>query len=267
MLVPSVRPIDFLRRARFPDRLLGWAAVVVAVGAAAFVALGVVDGRHVGGEGVWAKPARFAASIALYLATVGWLAAPVRAGRARRIVDGVRWGVLVCMVLEITLIAGQAARGVPSHFNATTAVDAAVFSVMGAVIGLNTAFAGVLFVVYLADRRLAPAARRAGALGLGLFLVGSGVGGWMVAHGGHAVGGTGGGVLPVVGWRTAGGDLRAAHFAGLHALQAIPLVGLAVRRLVRSERGRVRAVGLFAMVYASVVAALFVRAFRELPTL
>jgi hypothetical protein len=34
--------------------------------------------------------------------------------------------------------------------------------------------------------------------------------------------------LPVVGWSMAGGDLRPAHFLGIHAQQALPLVGLIV---------------------------------------
>ncbi|MEV7966969.1 hypothetical protein AB0O34_13430 [Sphaerisporangium sp. NPDC088356] len=90
--------------------------------------------------------------------------------------------------------------------------------------------------------------------------------------GAHSVGVPDGGPgLPVVGWSTSGGDLRVAHFLGIHALQAMPLVAVALGVLalrtawLRPERVRVRLIRLAAGTYAGVVAVAAWQALRGQP--
>jgi hypothetical protein len=107
-----------------------------------------------------------------------------------------------------------------------------VFSIMGNVIVINTAVMGLLLWII---RRDTPP-QRAGYLwgiraGVALFVVASLQGFVMVANMGHAVPGPDGGPgLPFVNWSTDQGDLRVAHFFGLHALQVLPLFGFLLDR-------------------------------------
>ena len=206
------------------------------------------------GDGVWWKPTTFALSIAVYVWTVAWLAAGLRPSRLLRVV---RLGTVALLAVEWALIALQAGRGVASHFNGATPFDAAVFSAMGATIGAVTVLAGVLLVLSVRDGRGLPAAtRRAVPLGLALFLVGTAVGGAMIVAGGRALAGPAPG-LPLVSWDLSAGDLRPAHFVGLHAAQVVPAVGVWADRRTWPLRRGVRLVWMASAVYAAAVAALY----------
>jgi hypothetical protein len=89
----------------------------------------------------------------------------------------------------------------------------------------------------------------------------------MTIAGAHSVGVEDGGPgLPVLGWSTAGGDLRVPHFVGLHALQMLPLLGWALARpwAARrwSERRRVALVSVGGAAYLGLLALLTWQALR-----
>jgi hypothetical protein len=92
--------------------------------------------------------------------------------------------------------------------------------------------------------------------------------------GAHSVGVPDGGAgLPILGWSTEGGDLRAGHFVGMHALQALPLLAfllvLASRRFARlsDEQLRTRLVLTFAAVHAALTLLVIWQALRGQPLL
>lgn len=110
---------------------------------------------------------------------------------------------------------------------------------------------------------LRPEYRAAVIAGLLLTVVlGGGFGIYMSQQTGHAVGAAAG-HLPIFGWNRAGGDLRVAHFFGIHAEQAIPLLALAVTPLNLPARWAAIVAG--SAVYAALTVATFVQALQARP--
>ena len=88
-------------------------------------------------------------------------------------------------------------------------------------------------------------------------------GGAMTIIGAHTVGAPDGGPgVPLTGWSREHGDLRVPHFIGLHAIQALALVAVGLRRLRRPEAVRVRLVIVAAASYALLFLLLLWQALR-----
>jgi hypothetical protein len=242
---------------------VGWLHVGLAVVALALLPL---DHRHVTGLLVWLKPLKFALSITAYVWTLAWLLAdlPAAAQRAVRRLSG---GIALSMVVESGVIFTQAGRGVTSHYNVSSPLNGLLFGLMGIFIAAQTAL--TIWAVYLAWRHRphGPAGYVWGLrLGLLVFLVGSVLGGFMIHNQQHTVGAPDGGPgLPGLGWSTVAGDLRLAHFLGMHALQALPLLGWAFSRWV--PRRAVALTWLGTVVYVAAVAGLLAQALAGRPLL
>jgi hypothetical protein len=204
----------------------GWAALVLSLPLAG---LAVVDDRMLQGVSVWSKPWKFHVSIAIHLLTLAWLATYLRPTPQRARAFGRLSAVaLVCAVFELAYITWRAARGEPSHFNIGTPLAGAMYTLMGMGAVALTGCAGMLglWLARAADFAHGPLLQRGLALGLLLGCVlGTLTGAYVSAQPGHAVGGLAGdgAALPVLHWSLQFGDLRVAHFVGLHAMQVLPL--------------------------------------------
>jgi hypothetical protein len=243
-----------------------------------------VDPRVITGAPAWLKPTKFAISIAIYSFTLVWLLSFVK-GRPR-LVRLVSIATAVSFIVEMVIVVLQVGRGTTSHFNIGTSFDATLWSTMGSfviVIWLMNLLAAILLLI---QRLPDPAFAWALRLGLLLTLVGAASGFLMTrptprqldalqadqpvsSIGAHSVGVEDGGPgLPVTGWSTTGGDLRVAHFVGLHALQALPLVGwlLTRRRARRLGRGqRIALVWIAGLAYLGLMLLLIWQALRGQP--
>jgi hypothetical protein len=278
-------------RTRWPD-VREWHRPLLLVAAATvpFVAVSLagvlLDGRVLVGAPIWFKPFKFAVSIVVYAVTWAWLYAYLPRHRV------VRWAattIAAMLAVEYAIIVAQVVRGRQSHFNVATALDATLWATMATSIVVLW-IANLVVVVALLRRDVGgpslTSAVRAGAV---ISLFGAGIAFMMTRPtaaqrasfgdgtfagiiGGHSVGVVDGGpITPVTGWSTTGGDLRIAHFVGLHALQALPLVAVLLALLaarvavLRAEAVRTRLVVVASAGYAGLTLLSLWQALRGQP--
>jgi hypothetical protein len=247
------------------NRLLAGVGFVHAALFLLFAVAALVDPTQIGGAERWVKPMKFALSIAIFTLTMAWLLSYLQ--QSRRAVAVISSIIAVTMTGEMVLIAMQAWRGVRSHFNESSPFDAAVFATMGFLILTNTIAAVCVWSLFVRRPVSIGGAHLSGVRsGLAIFILASLIGGVMVGHGAHSVGVPDGGPgLPIVNWSTSAGDLRVAHFVGMHALQALPFLGWILER--RRTRAALRWVQLSALLLAALMTLLALQALAGRPLL
>jgi hypothetical protein len=244
---------------------LFWFAVAMAVLTAVLTVLAVVDDRVLLGAPLWFKPLKFAVSFVAYAGALAWMLGQLQ----ERTMQRTGWVIVATSVVEMVVIVGQAGRGVRSHYNDDSAFDSALFSIMGATVAVLWLATVAVALRFLREPGRDRAAGTAVRLGLAVALLGMAVGYLMVGNGAHAVGvPDGGSGLPLVGWSTTGGDLRIAHFVGMHALQALPLLAAALVAARRfDERTRVSLVRVAGAAWTGLTVLLTAQALRAQPLL
>jgi hypothetical protein len=188
---------------------------------------GALDERLFDGVSVWAKPSKFAVSLAFYFVTLLVYVRYLPVGYLRTGGGRVVAVTLVFVALgEMIYITVQGALGEASHFNFTTSFHAVMYALMG--IGATWLVTGPLWfgwVIWQTNAKKDPMVL-AIVVGLGLTCVlGGGFGGYLGSQTAHWVNtaATDANGIWLFSWSTNGGDLRVAHFFGIHAMQAVPL--------------------------------------------
>jgi len=226
-----------------------WAYTVFsAIGTVVTLVALFLDPRILAGEPVWLKPLKFFVSTLIFVPTLEFglariVGADSRVNLIRRIVAG-------GLLFEMVLICAQAFRGVKSHFNFTTPLDGALFIAMGVVITVVVLFVGWGAVLILRSPfRGSSALKQAMGWGLLVFVVAAFTGTQMPQPtpgqrillesgqgsptiGSHFVGSEEGStkVAPLTAWSLESGDLRVAHFVGMHVPQLLLALVWVLRR-------------------------------------
>jgi hypothetical protein len=225
-----------------------------------------IDERTLMGVNVWVKPLKFCISGAIYIMTVGFLMTlyPFSTRKKNILNNIVSWTLL----FEIGIIVYQASRGVRSHYNQESLFDGLLFAAMGILIAIN-----VLIMILFAFETIRLRLKTTKSIQIGILLgwiiiiVGSWVGGQMISQMGHNVGVADGGEgLPLVNWSTVAGDLRVAHFFGLHGIQIIPLFAFILsKKWKTSTKNQVIAVVIFGLFFAAWIGYMFYQAKQGMP--
>ena len=255
------------------------AALVLLIAMAPTVVAQTFDQRSFGGEPIWLKPLRFELALALFLATLAWLYGLAGPGfGATRLGRFVIWGAIGTSFFEALYIAFQAGRGMASHFNHSSPLYEALYGLMGLGALILTATAPALaWGIVRNNRATGRTTLRpldlAVVIGLVLtFALGVPEGAIMGASQSHLVGALPVGALPAAsapslplfGWSRMFGDLRPAHFMGIHAQQIIPVFGALAAALLAPDRAR-RAIVGFSALYVVATVLLLVEALAGRP--
>ena len=220
----------FLRELKQRNALLYYFGWVNLIGLFLCVAMMQVNDIQVLGINAWIKPAKFFLSTTIFCWTMGWFLAYLDEERRARIYS---WMVIGVFSFENLYIAIRAQRGEMSHFNVSSAFSSAMFTMMGVAITVMTIWTGYIGWLFWKRRFTGLPMHYVWGIRFGiLYFV-------IFALGGHAMAGMlhhtigapdGGAGLPFVNWSREHGDLRIAHFMGMHSLQLLPLFGYYVSR-------------------------------------
>jgi hypothetical protein len=252
------------------EQRLAWAGLaILALMAPTALAL-AVDPRSLNGIPIWIKPLKFQASVGIYLLTLAWFVAalPERV-RQGRIVGALVAAAIAASAFEIGYITLQAARGLASHYKVDDPFHAAMYTLMGIGAVTLTAVSPAVAALLWRHRpaRWSTAFWVSAVLGLTLtFVLGAGAGAVLSSGDGHWIGGvrSDAGGVPVFGWSRTGGDLRAAHFLGMHALHGLPVIGFMAGRLLPAGKA-IGAVVMATAAYCAVTGVVFWLAVSGIP--
>ncbi len=219
--------MSFLQQLKFRNETMFYFGLACLVLSILFLILAKTTATQVYGVNAWFKPFKFAFSTLTFAWAMAWYCYYLPNFN----VNLFNWSIIVLLGFEIAYIALQAGRGQLSHYNLSTPVYSVLFSMMAlaaSAVTIYTAYVGFLFfsnsfpelpAYYIWAIRLS----------IVLFVIFSFEGFAMGSRLSHTVGAINDNSnLFILGWSKTVGDLRVAHFIGMHALQVLPVLSFYV---------------------------------------
>lgn len=211
------------------------------------------------------KPIKFALSTWIYAWSMAYLLFYVE---KQKKVRQYTYLAVVTMVYENGVITVQAFRGKLSHFNQSEIVGGILYALMGVMIVWLTTATLVLTIRFIRQKKYIINDSYALSIQIGLlmFVIFSFFGGYMSGINSHNVGGEIGtkGLL-LLNWSTLFGDLRVAHFFGIHSLQLIPAIGYFISHNIENQTKAKRRIWIFSILYFLFVVFTMVQALAGKP--
>jgi len=248
----------FINELRRRNGVLFWYSLLNFIAAAVCIILIQTTDVSVNGINAFIKPFKFFLSIAIFCVTMGWILPYLN--RPTKVTAYNIMAVIV-FTYESLVITWQAANGRLSHFNVTSSLYFWLFQFMGIAIVVLTLWTGYIGYLFFKKKEWSIPMPYVWGIRLGIvfFVVFALEGGIMGHLLKHTIGGEdGSGGLPLINWNRKHGDLRIAHFMGMHTLQLFPLVGYYLASTSRTIK-------VFAMVYVLLVTGTLVQALLGLP--
>ena len=238
--------IDFLQQLKNRNESLFYYDLICLILSLIFIILTKISNTQVFNVNAWYKPFKFAFSTFLFVWAMAWYCYYLPNFNIKLF----NWSVIILLGFEIFYIAFQASKGQLSHYNISTPIYSALYSIMAiaaSLVTLYTAYVGILFFTnsfpdlpnyYLWAIRL----------GIIIFVIFSFEGFAMGSRLNHSVGAVNDNSnWFIIGWSKTVGDLRVSHFIGMHALQVLPILSYYILKNTKLTIGLSIVYGILAL--------------------
>ncbi len=215
--------INFLKQLQTRNETLFYFGLICLFFSLLFLILTKVTTTQVYGVNAWYKPFKFAFSTLTFAWGMAWYCSYLPNFNLKLF----NWSIIILLSFEVAYIAFQAGRGQLSHYNLSTPLYSALYTIMAlaaTLVTIYTAYVGFLFFVH-SFPELPDYYVWAIRLSIVIFVIFSFEGFAMGSRLNHSVGAVNDNSnWFILGWSKTVGDLRVAHFIGMHALQVLPIL-------------------------------------------